>query len=61
MDDVPCEAKVIPNHYRFPTSGVESLENGTPSITKRGTAKSFRFIVVEKGKATNNQKFISSV
>jgi len=41
MDDGPCEIKVIRDHFWFPTSGVESLEDGTPSITKPGTAKFF--------------------
>ncbi|XP_020230067.1 uncharacterized protein LOC109810881 isoform X2 [Cajanus cajan] len=42
MDDGPWELKVIPDHFWIPTSVLESLENGTPSITKPGTAKSLR-------------------
>lgn len=56
MDDGPWELKVIPDHFWIPTSVLESLENGTPSITKPGTAKSSRYcILVEKGKGLRNQ------
>ncbi|RDX98053.1 hypothetical protein CR513_19089, partial [Mucuna pruriens] len=41
MDDGPWEIKVIPDHFPFPTSGVEALENGT-SITKPGATESLR-------------------
>lgn len=62
MDDGPREIKVIRDHFQLPTSGVESLENRTPSLIKPGTAKSLRYcILVEKGKETGDQKVIRSV
>ncbi|XP_061374114.1 uncharacterized protein LOC133316390 [Gastrolobium bilobum] len=42
MDDGPGKIKVIPDHFQVPTSGVESLDSGTPSIAESGPDKSLR-------------------